>query len=173
MKFAVGYDYKKNGFSMNEFREEIISEFGYSEETEEEIVNDNLSHLIAMIEDKQVIGWAIWHESNTREHQKGNPRGEEDIKILEQLTNGYCEVIELHELWLKKAYRGSGYGKQFFKFFEEFILTIGYDKIVYYADNVSAINICRKHGYKEFFNQKLKWHTFYKKLNVNDSYLKL
>ena len=166
MKFAVGYDYKKNEYSMNEFREEIISEFGYSEETEEKIVNDNLSHLIAMIEDNQVIGWAIWHESNTREHQKGNPRDEEDIKILEQLTNGYCEVIELHELWLKKAHRGKGYGKQFFDFFEDFITSKGYNKLVYYTDNASAISICRKRGYKESYYKDLNWHTFYKVVNA-------
>ena len=162
MEFIAGYDYKKNGYTIDELRKEIITEFDKLDETEEEIVKNDPSHLIVMIEDKKILGWAIWHESNTREHQKGFPRDEEDIKILEKLSNGRSEIIELHELWLKKAHRGKGYGKQFFDFFEKFVTTKGYNKIVYYTDNKSAIFICRKLGYKESINEGLKWHTFYK-----------
>lgn len=166
MEFVVGYDLKKNGYSMNEFREEFISEFEYFDETEEEIVKSDPSHLIAMIEGDQVFGWAIWHESSTREHRKGFPRDDEDREILESLTNETCEIIELHELWLKKAHRGIGYGRQFFDFFENFVKTKGYDKIVYYTNNASAISLCRKHGYAESYSEGLKWHTFYKLLDI-------
>ncbi len=122
MEFVVGYDYRKHGYTMKEFREDILPEFDEYYDTEEEIVNSDPSHLIAMIKDKKVLGWAIWHESNTREHQMGSSRDEEDIKILEELANGRHDVIELHELWLKKAYRGNGYGTQFFDFFEKIVL---------------------------------------------------
>ncbi|MFX0077124.1 MAG: GNAT family N-acetyltransferase [Candidatus Hermodarchaeota archaeon] len=165
IEFVVGYDYKKNGYSMDEFREEFISEYGYSDEIDEETVNDNPSHLIAMIEDDQVIGWAIWHECSTSEHRVGFPRDEEDMKILERLSNGPCEAIELHELWLKKAYRGKGYGKQFFDFFEDFVLTNGDNRIFYYSDNASAISLCRKRGYKESYGEGFRWHTFFKEIH--------
>ena len=162
MEIIVGYDFKKNGYTLNELRKEFRENYDDLYDTEEEIVKDNHSHLIVMIEDKMIIGWAIWHESNTREHQKGSSRDEEDIKILEDLTNGRFPVIELHELWIKEAYRGKGYGKQFFEFFEEFVISKGYDKIVYYANNESAIKLCRKRGYKESYYESLKWHTFFK-----------
>ena len=81
---------------------------------------------------------------------------------MEDLANGRQEIIELHELWLKEAHRGKGYGKQFFEFFEKFIIIRGYNKIVYYADNASAIGISRKRGYKEKYYESQKWYTFYK-----------
>ena len=166
MEFIAGYDFKKNGYTIDELRKEIITEFDNLDETEEEIVKDDPSHIIVMIEDKMILGWAIWHESNTREHQKGDPRDKEDIEILERLSNGHCEIIELHELWLKKAHRGKKYGEQFFDFFEKFVLSKGYDKIVYYAYNESAIKLCRKRGYKESYYEGLKWYTFYKVVNT-------
>ena len=162
MEIIVGYDFKKNGYTLDELRKEFIAEFNELYNTEEEIVEHDPSHLIVMIEENMILGWAIWHESNTREHSKGDPRDKEDIKILEDLAKGRYEIIELHELWLKKAHRRKGYGKQFFEFFEKFITTKGYDKIVYYTNNDSAINLCRKRGYKESYYDGLKWHTFYK-----------
>jgi len=162
MEFIIGYDYKENGYTLDQLRSESIAQFGEVDETEEEIVKNDPSHLIVMIEDKIILGWTIWHESNTGEHSKGFPRDDEDIKILEGLANGRQEIIEIHELWLKRAHRGKGYGKQFFDFFEKFVISIGYDKIVYYAYDESAINLCRKRGYKEDFNEGLKWHTFFK-----------
>ena len=162
MEIIVGYDFKKKGYTLNELRREFRENFDDLYDTEEEIVKDDPSHLIVMSEDKIILGWAIWHESNTREHSEGNPRDDEDIKILEDLANGRQEIIELHELWLKEAHRGKGYGKQFFEFFEKFIITRGYNKIVYYADNASAIGISRKRGYKEKYYESQKWYTFYK-----------
>ena len=166
MEFIAGYDFKKNGYTLDELRKEYIAEFGKLDETEEDIVESDPSHLIVMIENKMILGWAIWHESNTREHQKGVSRDEEDIKILEALANGKFEVIELHELWLKRTHREKGYGKQFFDFFEKYVISKGYDKIVYYTDNESAINLCQKRGYKEKFNEGLKWHTFFKLIST-------
>ena len=162
MEIIVGYDFKKNGYTLNELRKEFRETFDDLYNTEEEIVKDDPSHLIVMIEDELILGWVIWHESNTREHSKGSPRDDEDIKILEDLANGRYQIIEIHELWLKKAHRGKGYGKQFFEFFEKFITTKGYDKIVYYADNASAIGISRKRGYKESYYESQKWYTFFK-----------
>ena len=164
MEFLIGYDYKKDGYTFSELRKEYIDEFGNSGEDDEEFLKEDPSRLIVMLEDKKIIGWAIWHESNTREHQPGYSRGAEDIKILEDLANGYHEIIELHELWLKKDHRGKGYGTQFFDFFEKFVLEKGFSRIIYYAFNESAINLCRKRGYKEMFYEELKWYTFYKQI---------
>jgi GNAT superfamily N-acetyltransferase len=47
-------------------------------------------------------------------------------------------IVELHEIWLIEKYRGKGYGKRFFEFFEEFIRRKGYDSLVYYADHPSC-----------------------------------
>jgi GNAT superfamily N-acetyltransferase len=162
MEIVVGYDFKKNGYTLNELRKEFRETFEDLYDTEEEIVKDDPSHLIVMLEDELILGWAIWHKSNTREHSKGDPRDDEDIKILEDLANGRQEFIELHELWLKEVHRSKGYGNQFFKFFEKFITTKGHDKIVYYADNASAIGISRKRGYKERYYESQKWYTFFK-----------
>ena len=130
MEFLIGYDYKKDGYTFSELRKEYIDEFGNSGEDDEEFLKEDPSRLIVMLEDKKIIGWAIWHESNTREHQPGYSRGAEDIKILEDLANGYHEIIELHELWLKKDHRGKGYGTQFFDFFEKFVLEKGFSRII-------------------------------------------
>ena len=165
MEIIVGYDFKKYGYTLNELRKEFRETLDDLYDTEEEIVKDDPSHLIVMIEDELILGWAIWHESNTREHSKGSPRDAEDVKILEDLTKGSHEIIELHELWLKKAYRGKGFGTQFFDFFEKFVLERGYDKIVYYAYNDSAINLCRKQGYKERFYEEEELFTFFKLIN--------
>ena len=165
MEFIVGYDYKKNDISFSELRKEYIEEVDNIGEEDEENLKDDPSHLIVMLEKKEIIGWAIWHESNTREHQPGYPRDTEDAKILEDLANGSYEVIELHELWLKKHHRRKGYGERFFDFFEKFVLERGYDKIVYYAYNDSAINLCRKRGYKERFYEEEELFTFFKLIN--------
>jgi hypothetical protein len=34
---------------------------------------------------------------------------------------GQGSFVELHELWFGKEYRGMGFGKRFFDFFEEFL----------------------------------------------------
>lgn len=83
-------------------------------------------HLIFFKEDNRIIGHAIWHEANIEEHRKGEARNEKDKEILQKLLGGQKDFVELHELWLKKEYRGKGYGKKFFEFFEEFIANKGW-----------------------------------------------
>ena len=148
MKFVVGCDveefkeyYKRNG---------CAGELGTGELsiTEEKIVTQDPSHLIVWRENK-IIGHAIWHETNTEEHRKGEPRDKEDREILERFLGGKKDFVELHEVWLMKEYRGRGYGKKFFDFFEWFIGRRCFTSIVYYAFHPAAIAICRKRGYKE------------------------
>jgi GNAT superfamily N-acetyltransferase len=150
LRFVVGCDleefkeyYKINGFA----GEQGTGELGI---TEEKIVTQDPSHLIVWRENNEIIGDAIWHETSTDEHREGDPRDREDKEILRKLCGGRKgNIVELHEVWLRKKYRGKGYGRRFFEFFEEFIGEKGYDSIVYYADHPAALAICRKRGYKE------------------------
>jgi hypothetical protein len=43
---------------------------------------------------------------------------------------------------------------------------MGYDSIVYYTDDLAAIALCRQRGYKEAFNEELKWYTFCKIIKI-------
>jgi GNAT superfamily N-acetyltransferase len=129
--------------------------------TEENIVKKDPSHLIVFKEDNQIIGHAIWYEANTEEHRKGEARNEKDKEILQKLLGRQKDFVELHELWLKKEYRGKGYGKKFFEFFEEFIANRGCDSIIFYADHPAAIAICRKRGYKEDYGVEEEGRTYY------------
>jgi len=52
----------------------------------EALVSTKLLNLIVWKENSEIIGHAIWHESNTGEHRKGVPRDKEDSQILERLT---------------------------------------------------------------------------------------
>ena len=74
-------------------------------ETEEGHIRRDASHLIVFREGDQIIGDAIWHESNTREHTPGSGswRDRNDTEILEKLLGGRKHFVELHELWLVKA----------------------------------------------------------------------
>ncbi|HUW47424.1 MAG TPA: GNAT family N-acetyltransferase [Patescibacteria group bacterium] len=112
-------------------------------------IDSKLFHLIVFREDNNIIGHAIWHESNTEEHRKGDPRDKDDLDILHALLGRNKDFVELHELWLTKEHRGKGYGKKFFDYFEEYIRNKGYESLVYYAFDPAAIGICRKRGYKE------------------------
>jgi GNAT superfamily N-acetyltransferase len=135
--------------------------FGKLGSTEEEIIKSDPSHLIVLRESNVIIGHAVWHETSTDEHRKGDPRGKEDRETLMKLCRGKKDnIVELHEVWLRKKHRGKGYGKRFFEFFEEFIRKKGYDSIVYYADHPAAIAICRKRGCKEGFLEKENEHVF-------------
>ena len=78
-------------------------------------------------------------------------------------------IVELHEIWLRKKYRGKGYGSRFFEFFEGFIGKKGCDSIVYYADHPAAIAICRKREYKEGFLEKERMQVFCLTLGTNHS----
>lgn len=142
MKIQVGCDF-------DEFQQYYETLWGTLGNTEEYWVRCNPSHLIVMKEHKKIIGDIIWHESTTEEHKPGDPRDEQDKKILLQLLGGPGEFVELHEVWLMKEYRGKGYGNHFFTFFEQYMREQGVKTIVYYAYNPAALAICRKHQYDE------------------------
>ena len=112
-------------------------------------------NLIVWREDDEIVGHAIWHESSASEHRKGDPRDRDDREILERLCGGKRDFVELHEVWLDENYRGRGYGKQFFPFFEDYIRRKGYDAIVYYAYHPAALTVCRQRGYKEAYGLQL------------------
>jgi len=115
----------------------------------EKVITKDASSLIVLKKGNEIIGHAIWHETNTEEHRKGDSRDKEDREMLEKLLGGKKDFVELHEIWLMEEYRGRGYGKRFFEFFEVFIGNKGYDSIVFYASHPAALAICRQRGYKE------------------------
>jgi GNAT superfamily N-acetyltransferase len=172
MRLVVGCDlggfnryYKKLAMDV-----EWQETYGYSEELGiiwERILIKNPSQLIVWRENNEIIGHVIWHESNTEEHRKGDPRDKEDKEILERLLGEKKSFVELHEIWLTKEHRGKGYGKQFFEFFEEFIKHRGYDSIVYYANHPAAIAICRQRGYEEDYWRGKAWYVFNFSLKKN------
>ena len=145
---------------IEEFRRYYNETLGELGGTEEQIIKEDPSHLIIWRKTDQILGHAIWHESNTEEHPNGVPRDKTDAELLEKLLGGKKEFVELHELWLKIKHRGKGYGKQFFEFFEEFIANKGYKSIIYYTDNPAAIALCRQRGYKEVYGVKVEERTF-------------
>ncbi|MGD8565352.1 MAG: GNAT family N-acetyltransferase [Candidatus Bathyarchaeota archaeon] len=161
MEFVVGCDleefkeyYRRNGFS----GEQGTGELGI---TEEKVITEDPTHLIVWKENNEIIGDAIWHETSTDEHRQGSPRDREDKEILRKLCGGKKDnIVELHEVWLKKEFRGKGFGKRFFEYFEGFIRRKGYDSIVYYANDPAAIAICRKRGWKEDLLTKENWSVF-------------
>lgn len=105
--------------------------------------------LIVWREGSEVVGHAIWHETSTEEHRKGDSRDNEDRETLQRLAGEDRNLVGLHEVGLRTEHRGKGYGKRFFEFFEEFISDRGYGGIVYYAFDPAAVAICRQRGYKE------------------------
>ena len=130
-------------------------------DTEKQWVMKDPTHLLVLRRADEIVGHAIWHETNTEEHRKGDRRDKEDRAVLRRLLGGRRDkVVELHEIWLRKKHRGKGFGKQFFQFFEKFIRNKGYDSIVYYTDNLAAIAICRERGWKEDFLARENWHVF-------------
>jgi GNAT superfamily N-acetyltransferase len=130
----------------------------------ERILVENSSLLIDLRENHEIVGHRIWHESNTDEHRRGDPRDEEDRQILKKLAEVKGGSCELHEIWLRQEFRGKGYGKRFFEFFEDFLKKRGYSSFVYYADHPAALAICRERGYKEAFMEKERWYVFYHSL---------
>jgi len=151
MRFVEGCDFQ-------EFSKYLARIGQYTSEGELVRLRNSLesgrSNLIVFRENGEIIGHAIWHETDTEEHRKGDPREKEDREILHGFMGKGKEFIELHELWLTQEHRGKGYGKQFFDFFEEYIRNKGYDSLVYYAFDPAAIAICRKRGYKEAYGIK-------------------
>lgn len=173
MEFVVGCDleefkryYRKLALDM-----EWRSIEGFSEELGEgwdRRLAENPSLLIVWKFGGEVVGHAIWHESSTEEHREGDARAWEDREILERLVGGKGEFVELHEVWLRKEFRGRGFGERFFEFFEEFMQSKGYGGIVYYADHPAAIAICRRRGYKEEYWKEKNWRVFYLQLNTQN-----
>ncbi len=161
MRFAVGCEmeefkqyYRRNGFA----GEQGTGELGI---TEEKIISQDPAHLIVWRENNEIIGDAIWHETSTDEHRRGVPRDREDREVLRKLCGGKKDnLVELHEIWLMKEYRGRGYGRKFFDFFEEFTRRKGFDSFVYYADHPAALTICRERGYKEDYVKCIGEHVF-------------
>ena len=148
VKFVVGCNF-------DEFKRYLRRIGLYTEEGEllklETLLMNKLLNLIVWRENGEIIGHAIWHETNTEEHRKGDPRDEEDRDALRKLLGGKKDFVELHEVWLVEEHRGKGYGKKFFEFFEEFIRDRGYNSIIYYVYHPAAVTICRQRGYQEVY----------------------
>ena len=146
LEFSIDCEFKK-------FKRYLERTGRYKEQGElawlETFLRKGLLNLIVLRKDGEIIGNAIWHESDTDEHRKGDPRDEEDREALQRLLGRKKGFVELHEVWLMEEHRGKGYGKRFFEFFEEFVRDKGYDRIVFYANHPAALAICRKRGYKE------------------------
>lgn len=138
MRFVEGCDFQ-------EFSRYLTGIGQYTAEGELERLKSSLEsgrfNLIVFRENSEIIGHAIWHETNTEEHRKGDPRDKEDRKILQGFMGKGKDFIELHELWLTEEHRGEGYGKRFFDFFEDYMRRKGYDSLVYYAYDPAAIAI--------------------------------
>jgi GNAT superfamily N-acetyltransferase len=148
VKFVVGCDF-------DEFKRYLRRIGLYKKEGEleklETLLMNKLLNLIVWRENDEIIGHTIWHETNTEEHRKGDPRDKEDREILEKLLGGKKDFVELHEVWLTKEQRGKGYGKKFFEFFEQFMRNKGYESIIFYAYHPAAIAICRQREYQEAY----------------------
>jgi len=157
LKFEVGCNYEK----FREYRKRS----GYDGNINHlmNVVIKDPSQLIVMKENNKIVGHAVWHESNTEEHRKGDPRDKEDTEALEKLLGGKKrDFVELHEVWLIEEYRGKGYGELFHAFFEKLMKNKGYHDIIFYAHHPAAVAICRKHGYKEGgYLKELKEYVFY------------
>ena len=151
MRFAEGCDFR-------EFSRYLAKLGQYTAEGELDRLRRSLEsgrfNLIVFRENGEIVGHAIWHETNTEEHRKGEPREKEDKDILHGFLGKEKDFSELHELWLEKEDRGKGYGKLFFDFFEDYMRRRNYDSLVYYAFDPAAVAICRKRGYKEAYGLK-------------------
>ncbi len=161
VRFVIGCDLEefKRYYVVNGWEGELgTGELG---NTEEKIIMSNPSHLVVWRVNDKIVGHAIWHETDTEEHRKGDPRDKEDREILRKLLGGKRDFVELHEVWLMKEFRGNKYGKSFFEFFEKFMKRGGNDAIIYYAFHPAAITICRSRGYKEEYLKKEAEHVFY------------
>lgn len=146
MQFVVGCEFE-------EFKRYLERVGRYKAKGEldrlEAFIKKGLLNLIVWRLNGEIVGNALWHESNTEEHRKGDSRDEEDREALHRLLGGKKDFVELHEVWLLEEYRGKGYGERFFEFFEEYMRDKGYERIVFYANHPAALAICRKHGYRE------------------------
>jgi hypothetical protein len=53
-------------------------------QTERRLIAETPERLILWYYSDRIVGYAIWHSSNTKIHPDGEPRDPEDKKILEQ-----------------------------------------------------------------------------------------
>ncbi|NHJ14160.1 MAG: GNAT family N-acetyltransferase [Candidatus Thorarchaeota archaeon] len=159
LEFVVGYDtstfeeYYKTLVDLHQFYESrgvpdtTPGELGVDERR---YLERDPNHLIVWMQDNEIIGHAIWHETTTDELVPDDSREDEDSEKLHGAFGGKREnLIELHEVWLKTEHRGRGHGRQFFSFFEEFARRRGFAGIVFYTGNPAAIALCRGRGYRE------------------------
>jgi len=92
MRIVVGCDLEefKRYYKRLAQNKEWQGTFGFTEElgtSWERVFAENPSQLIVVREDGEIIGHLVWHESNTEEHRKGDPRGEEDKRVLGELLD--------------------------------------------------------------------------------------
>lgn len=163
LRFEVGFDPESGEFK------EYWSRNGYDEELDD-IVNiiKNPTQLIIWKENNKIVGHAVWHESNTKEHRKGVARDKEDREALKKLLGKKKDFVELHEWWLIETYRGKGYGNEFLDFFEAWMKNNGHADLLFYADHPAALAAFRKHGYKEGeYLEGSKEYVFYHSLEKN------
>jgi GNAT superfamily N-acetyltransferase len=140
MRFVEGCDFQ-------EFSRYLARIGQYVAEGELERLKRSLEsgrfNLIVFRENSDIIGHVIWHETNTEEHRKGDPRDKEDREILQGFMGKEKDFVELHELWLTEEHRGKGYGKRFFDFFEDYMRRKSYDSLVHYAFDPAAVAILK------------------------------
>lgn len=170
MEFIVCYDleefekYYKTLTDLHQYyrarkvEDTTFSEIGSDERTH---IESDPDHLIVWVEHGVIIGHCVWHETSTEEHSPGNPRSDDEIEFYRGLFEGKrTNLVEMHEVWLKSEFRGSGYGEQFFSFFEEFARKRDFEGLVYYTDNQAAIKLCQRRGYREAFLEPDGWYVF-------------
>ena len=124
-------------------------------ETEERLITEKPERLILWRDNGVLVGHAIWHESNTKQHPDGTPRELQDSRILEDELKVEGDFVELHEIWLSDDHRGMGYGSKFFEYFENMVRERGYHAVVYYADHPAALSICMRRGYRYAYGVEL------------------
>ena len=95
LEFFIDYEFK-------EFKRYLKRTGRYKEQGEfawlETFLRKGLLNLIVLRKDGEIIGNAIWHESNTDEHRKGDPRDKENREALRRLLGGKKDFVELHEV---------------------------------------------------------------------------
>ena len=144
-----------HGCELNRFKEYYRGIVGELGETEHRLVSEDPDQLIVWLEGDEIVGHAIWHTSNTAAHPGGEPREDEDRRILEEALRVKGVFVELHEVWLRETSRGRGNGSAFFAYFESMARSGGFRQIVYYADHPAALAICRARGYREAWGVEL------------------
>ena len=106
MRFDVGCDldefrrYHRNS-RVHEYLKSVGVTDGYDQNLDYmlNVVIKDPSQLIVWRENGKIVGHGVWHESNTEEHRKGDPREKEDTEALEKLLGGKKDFVELHEIW--------------------------------------------------------------------------